>query len=129
LQEAANLVRQILDVSRVTLLQAQDALILRGTPDQMVLAEKLLADIDKPKPEVVIDIAVMEVSRDKIRTIGTNVPTSASIGYLPTMGGASGTTSGSITVGNFASAFQAVPSRSWPAIATPSSCKTPRFGL
>jgi general secretion pathway protein D len=102
LQEAANLVRQILDVSRVTLLQAQDALILRGTPDQMVLAEKLLADIDKPKPEVVIDIAVMEVSRDKIRTIGTNVPTSATIGYLPTMGGASGTTSGSITVGNFA---------------------------
>ena len=36
----------------------------------MVLAEKLLADIDKPKSEVVIDIAVMEVSRDKIRTTG-----------------------------------------------------------
>ena len=49
LQEAANAVRQMLDVSRVQLVQAQDALILRATPDQMVLAEKLLADIDKPK--------------------------------------------------------------------------------
>jgi len=44
------MVRQILDVSRVQLMQAQDALILRGTPDQMVLAEKLLADYDNPRP-------------------------------------------------------------------------------
>ncbi len=77
------MVRQILDVSRVQLLQAQDALIVRGTPDQMVLAEKLLTDIDKPKSEVVIDVAVMQVSRDRIRTLGTSVPTSASMGYLP----------------------------------------------
>ncbi len=83
LQEAANAVRQMLDVSRVQLIQAQDALILRATPDQMALAEKLLADIDKPKPEVVIDIAVMQVSRDRIRTLGMNVPTSTSISILP----------------------------------------------
>ena len=49
LTEAANVVRQILDVTRVQLLQGQDALIVRGTPDQLTLAEKLLADIDKPK--------------------------------------------------------------------------------
>jgi len=49
LQEAANVVRQVLDITRVQLLQAQDALILRGTPDQMVLADKLLADMDKPE--------------------------------------------------------------------------------
>jgi general secretion pathway protein D len=94
LQEAANSVKQILDVSRVQLLQAQDALILRGTPDQMVLAEKLLADIDKPKSEVVIDIAVMQISRDKIRILGTNPPTSASLTIAPP-GIGSGTNGGS----------------------------------
>jgi general secretion pathway protein D len=87
LQEAANVIRQILDINRVQLLPAQDAMILRGTPDQMLLAEKLLADIDKPKAEVIIDVAVMQVSRDQLRTLGTNVPTSTSIGLLPTAGG------------------------------------------
>ena len=103
LQEAANMVRQMLDVTRVQLLAAQDALIVRGTPDQMVLAEKLLSDIDKPKSEVVIDIAVMQVSRDRLRTMGMNVPTSVSVGVLPSISGAAnGTTGGGFTLGNFA---------------------------
>jgi general secretion pathway protein D len=106
LQEAANIVRQILDVSRVQLLQAQDALIVRGTPDQMVLAERLLADFDKPKSEVVIDIAVMEVSRDRLRTLGTNLPTTAGVGIVSSNSsstssggtGTSATSSGGINV-------------------------------
>lgn len=89
LQEAANVVRQILDVTRIQLLQAQGAMILRGTPDQLILAEKVLTDIDRPKSEVVIDVAVLQVSRDRIRTIGTNVPTSASVSLAPG-GGAGG---------------------------------------
>jgi len=50
LTEAANLLRQILEITHVQLLAGQGALVLRGTPDQMVLAEKLLTDIDKPNP-------------------------------------------------------------------------------
>jgi general secretion pathway protein D len=95
LQEAANMVRQILDVSRIQLLQAQDAIIVRGTPDQMVLAEKLLADYDKPKPEVVIDVAVMQVSRDRIRTLGNVLPTSVSAAIVGAPGVAPVTGNGS----------------------------------
>ncbi len=76
LQEAANTLKGILDLTRMQLIPNQNAIILRGTPDQMVLAQKLLTDIDKPKPEVVIDIAVLQVSRDRIRTLGVNPPTS-----------------------------------------------------
>jgi len=36
-------------------------------------------DLDKAKPEVVVDVAVMQVSRDKIRQLGINPPTSATI--------------------------------------------------
>jgi general secretion pathway protein D len=133
LQEAANVVRQILDISRVQLLQAQDALILRGTPDQMVLAEKLLAQIDKSKSEVVIDVAVMQVSRDRIRNLGTNVPTSFSVGYLnqaPSAaggsgsGGSSGGSSGgggyTAHIGSFA---VSVPGGSFTMLATDSNTK------
>lgn len=120
LQEAANLVRQILDVTRVQLLQAQDALVVRGTKDQMILAEKLLSDFDKPKSEVMIDIAVMEVSRDKVRTLGTNVPTTANIGLLSSIAGGSGGGSGGFQLGNF---VISVPGGSFTALASDSNTK------
>jgi general secretion pathway protein D len=94
LQEAANTVKGMLDVSRVQLVPTQSAIILRGTQAQMILAEKLFSDIDKPKAEVVIDIAVMQVSRDRLHTLGTNVPTSASINLVPGTGGSSSSGSG-----------------------------------
>ena len=122
LQEAGNVVRQVLDISRVQLLAAQDALILRGTPDQMVLAEKLLADLDKPKSEVIIDVAVMQVSRNRLRTLGMNVPTSVSIGLMPSIGGGTGGGGASVgfPVGNF---MLSVGGGSFTALATDSNTK------
>ena len=54
-------------------------LVVRGTPDQIALAEKLVEDLDKARPEVIIDIAVMQVSKDRSRTLGLNPPTSATV--------------------------------------------------
>jgi glucan biosynthesis protein len=71
--------KEILDLTRVQLIPNQNAMVVRGTTDQMILAEKLLTDIDKSKAEVVVDIAVMLVNRDHVRNLGTNPPTSASI--------------------------------------------------
>jgi general secretion pathway protein D len=79
LQEAVGTLKGILDINRVQVNPTHSSITIRSTPDQMVLAEKLFADIDKPKAEVVIDIAVLQVTRDRIRTLGTNVPTSTTI--------------------------------------------------
>lgn len=107
LQQAAGTLKGILDISRIQVTPEQRSLTLRGTPDQMVLAEKLLGDIDKPKGEVVIDVTVMEVSRDKTRTLGTNPPTSASVTLSPTgstgSSGTSGSTGSSLTLNSFTS--------------------------
>ena len=104
LQEAANTLKGILDVTRVQMIPKQNALIIRGTTDQLVLAQKLLTDIDKAKPEVVIDIAVLQVSRARIRTIGVNPPTSANVVMVPGTTGSSssgGSSSGSGSGGAF----------------------------
>ena len=104
LQQAAGTLKAILDIKGIQVTPEQRSLTLRGTPDQMVLAQKLLGDIDKPKAEVVIDVTVMEVSRDKLHTIGTNPPTSASVTLAP---GGSSTSSGSsgssLTLNSFTS--------------------------
>lgn len=97
LQEAASTLKGILDVSRVQLIPAQNAMIIRGTQDQMVLAEKVLSDIDKAKPEVVIDIAVLQVSRSTVRTLGSTPPTSVAVGIQPTQSGSAGGTGGGLS--------------------------------
>lgn len=102
LQGAANTLKGILDISRIQLTPEHRAITVRGTPDQMVLAEKLLADIDKPKAEVVIDVAVMQVSRDRLRTLGTNVPTSASITLAPSGSTGGSGSSNQLTLNSFA---------------------------
>jgi general secretion pathway protein D len=94
LQEAAKTVSSILDLQRVQIIAAQNAMIFRGTMDQLILAEKLIKDLDKPKPEVMIEIAVLEVSRDKLQTIGINPPTSASVSISPVGTAADGSSTG-----------------------------------
>ena len=79
LQDVVNAIRAVLDVQRVQQLISQNAVIVRGTPDQVALAQKIVDDLDKAHPEVIVDIAIMQVSRDRSRTLGINPPTSATI--------------------------------------------------
>src|SRR5690348_9003859 len=79
LQDVVNAIRAVLDVQRVQQLLSQNALVVRGTPDQIALAEKLVEDLDKARPEVIIDIAVMQVSKDRSHTLGISPPTSATV--------------------------------------------------
>src|SRR3984885_11664524 len=79
LQDVVNAIRAVLDVQRVQQLLSQNALVVRGTPDQIALAEKLVEDLDKAHPEVIVDIAAMQISKDKSRTLGLSPPTSATV--------------------------------------------------
>jgi general secretion pathway protein D len=105
LQDVVNAIRAVLDVQRVQQLLSQNALVVRGTPDQIALAEKLVEDLDKARPEVIVDIAVMQVSKDRSRTLGLSPPTSATVtlqSNLPsstTTTGTTTTTTGTSTTG------------------------------
>ena len=79
LQDVVNALRQILEISRIQPLPSQGALVVRGTPDQLALAEKLVGDLDKARPEVIVEVAIMQVSRDKTRNLGISPPTSATV--------------------------------------------------
>jgi general secretion pathway protein D len=90
LQEVVGTLKGMLDISRIQVNPTHSSITMRGTTDQMVLAEKLISDADKPKAEVVIDIAVMEINRDRINTIGTTVPTSTSVSLQGAITGGAG---------------------------------------
>ena len=102
-------IRNLLDPSvKVYLVPSQNAIVMRATPDQLLLAQKLLNDLDRAKPEVVVDVAILEVNRDKIRNLGITLPQSISLtpqsspNTTTTSGSSSGTGTGtSTTPSNF----------------------------
>ncbi len=105
LQDVVNAMRTILEVSRIQQLPSQGAIVVRGTPDQVALAQKLVDDLDKAKPEVLVEVAVMQVSRDRAHTLGINPPTSVTVQLQPnisstTTGTGTGTSTGTSTSSN-----------------------------
>ncbi|MGC1363335.1 MAG: secretin N-terminal domain-containing protein, partial [Silvibacterium sp.] len=73
--------RNMFQTAKIYGVASQNAIIMRGTPDELLLAQKLIDDLDKAKPEVVVDVAVLEVSRNYERTIGIQLPQTASVSF------------------------------------------------
>ncbi len=83
LTEIVTGLRQLLDLKRLQQLNAQNAIIIRDSPDKLAVAEKMINDIDKARPEVVIQVQVLEARLDKMRNLGILPGQTASIGVVP----------------------------------------------
>jgi general secretion pathway protein D len=70
LTEVVTAIRTLLETRRIQQVNSMNAIIIRDTPDRVAIAEKIIRDVDKAKPEVVVDVAVLEVRRDKARQLG-----------------------------------------------------------
>jgi general secretion pathway protein D len=80
LNEILNAVRNLMDTTvKMQAVPSQSAIVMRGTPDQLLLAQKIIDDLDKTKPEVVVDIAVLEINKDLLRNIGLQLPGSIGV--------------------------------------------------
>ncbi|HMF53699.1 MAG TPA: secretin N-terminal domain-containing protein, partial [Edaphobacter sp.] len=78
--EVLTALRNLLDPSsKITLIPSQNAIVLRSTPDQLLLAQKLINDVDRARPEVVVDVAILQVNRDKMRKLGITLPQQVTI--------------------------------------------------
>jgi general secretion pathway protein D len=110
LTEITNGLRQVLNLTKVQQLNSQNAIIVRDTADKLAIARKLLKDIDKAKPEVVIQVEVLSASTDRLRDLGILPGQSASINFqtpgtttptTPTTGSTTPTTPNSIPLKGF----------------------------
>lgn len=75
--------RQLFDLKRVQQLNSQNAIVVRATPDVLTLIGKVLQDVDKAKPEVLIQVEVLEARTDRLRNLGVTPGQSASIAINP----------------------------------------------
>jgi general secretion pathway protein D len=79
LNDVQTAIRNLLTTAKVYAVAGQNAIVVRGTPDELLLAQKLIDDLDKARAEVVVDIAVLEVSKNYERTLGISWPSSVSV--------------------------------------------------
>src|SRR6266852_1125884 len=75
--------RQLLDLKRIQQLNSQNAIIVRATPDALLLMEKMIHDIDKAKPEVVVQVEVLEARTDRLRDLGVLPGQQATVAFTP----------------------------------------------
>jgi len=94
LTEIVTGMRQFFDLRRIAQLNSQNAIVVRATPDVLTLIGKVIEDIDKAKPEVVIQVAVLEARTDRLRNLGVLPGQSASVAINPN---ATTTTTGGVT--------------------------------
>jgi general secretion pathway protein D len=83
LTEIVTGLRQLLDLKRIQQLNSQNAIIVRDTPDKLAIAEKMIKDIDKAKPEVVVQIEVLQARTDRLRNLGILPGQNAALSFTP----------------------------------------------
>jgi general secretion pathway protein D len=79
LNDVQTALRNVLPGAKVYGVASQNAIVMKGTPDELMLAQKLIGDLDKARPEVVVDIAILEVSKNWEQTLGIQWPTSVGV--------------------------------------------------
>ena len=78
--ETIDLLRLVVDIRRLAPITATRAISIKDTPERLAAAAKLIAAIDKARPEVVIEVELLEVDRTRLREYGLQFASPGSSG-------------------------------------------------
>jgi len=78
--ETIDLLRLVIDLRRLAPVTATRAISIKDTPERLAAAARLIAAIDKASPEVVIDVELLEVDRQRLREYGLQFASAGSTG-------------------------------------------------
>ena len=78
--ETLDLLRIVIDNRRLAPITATNAISIKDTPERVAAAASLIAAIDKARPEVVIDVELLEFDRTRLREYGLKIASAGSPG-------------------------------------------------
>ena len=85
LKETIDLLRIVVDARRIAPLTATNALTIKDTPERVAAAGRIIQAIDKARPEVVIDVELLEVDRTRLLEYGLQIASPGSPGINGTV--------------------------------------------
>ena len=80
LKETIDILRIVVDARRIAPMTATNAITVKDTPDRIAAAAKIINATDKARPEVVIDVELLEVDRTRLKEYGLQIASPASPG-------------------------------------------------
>ncbi len=78
-KQAVSLVRSMAKTRDIYVDEKLNLLVVRDTPEAIRLVEKLLALADRPEPEVMLEVEILEVKRTRLQELGFQWPTQFSV--------------------------------------------------
>lgn len=84
---AGNTLKTILKTKDLVIDEKQNLIVMRDTADAIRMAEKLLSLQDREEAEVMLDVAVLEVSRDRLIKLGVQWPAQLALAPIAGAGG------------------------------------------
>jgi general secretion pathway protein D len=96
--EAITALRTLLNMRYLAQSTSMNAIIMRDTADRIAIAEKIIEDLDKAKPEVLVDATVLEVDRNMLRQLGILPPQGTQLTFTGGTTTGTGTTSSTTTL-------------------------------
>ena len=79
-KETIDLLRVVIDIRQISPTSATNAITIKDTPERIAAAAKLITAIDKARPEVIIEVELLEVDRTKLREYGLQIASPGSPG-------------------------------------------------
>lgn len=79
MNETVRMIREMTGISRTQINTASHTLIVRSTPQNVALAQKLIEQIEQPHGELMLDIDLLELDRTTAAQLGVTPPTSSSV--------------------------------------------------
>jgi general secretion pathway protein D len=73
IKEVTDLLRIVIDIRQISPMTATNSIAIKDTPERIAAAGRLIAAIDKARPEVVIDVELLEVDRTRLREWGIQI--------------------------------------------------------
>jgi general secretion pathway protein D len=73
IKEVIDLLRVVVDIRQISQISATNAISVKDTPERIAAAAKLINAIDKARPEVVIEVELLEVNRTRLREYGLQI--------------------------------------------------------
>ena len=83
LTEITTSLQQMLELRHVQAVPRDNAILIRDTPDKVLLAERLIQDSDRGRPEVVVQISILQVRRDRARSLGIQPGGTSALVFAP----------------------------------------------
>ncbi|HLV95356.1 MAG TPA: hypothetical protein VKS44_09215 [Candidatus Acidoferrales bacterium] len=83
LTEIVTGLRSMLNIQKIAQVNAQNAIVVRATPDTVAAAQKIIDSIDKARPEVLIHVQVLTANRDRLRDLGILPGQSVAVTFAP----------------------------------------------